>query len=118
MLYLPAGIRNFVEEMAMRRAVSMGKLLIEIVCKFAWEKGFRCDHPPQMVNFDKKLTAAMHKAQKYDQSVALHRCKRCGMIFKIGARLRSGAQALECLGYPFANFVHDDMDLGLDQVEA
>ena len=91
--------------MALKRATSMGKFLIEIVCKYAWENGFKCDHGDQFLNFDKKLTALKGKQGLIKQNARLFRCKRCGMIFRTGARMRDGSNSLVPLGYASVGFV-------------
>lgn len=89
----------------MIRATSLGKHLIEIVCKHAWESGFKCDHPPQFRIFDKKLTKQRRENKTIKPNIALHRCKRCGMIFTLDASVRAGRATQQLLGYPSVGFV-------------
>lgn len=86
MLYLPLGIRNYLEAIAMKRATNMGSFLIELVCKTAWSMGFKCDHPENMRQYNKK-----HRT---------HICKICGMQFE-----RDKTGRWENLGYPLVDYI-------------
>ena len=68
MLYLPRGIYAWIGSAAWERGAKIGRLLIEIVCKFAWESGFTCDH--KEFNYDKKLSS---------KNVRIDKCGGCGM---------------------------------------
>lgn len=67
MLYLPLGVKNYLEEIAIRKTTNLGSFLIEIVCKSAWEMGYRCKHPDAFRQVNKKS--------------GLWKCKVCGMSF-------------------------------------
>jgi len=104
MLYLPKGIRNHIEAISLQNEATMGKLLVEIVCKHAWENGFSCDHKY------KKFSDKDHKARSLRfpvgmQNHSVWRCETCGMLFKRGARMVNGSPILEELGYPSVGFV-------------
>lgn len=97
MLYLPLGIRNFIEERAISRTANMGSFLIEIVCKWAWENGYSCDHPGSYLEPRKEESKEMGKP--------VYRCKICGMKFTKDVSRRGGGDSLKKLGYPIVGFV-------------
>lgn len=88
MIFLPLGIKNFLEERALSRAANYGLYLIELVCKAAWDMGFKCDHPATYRYFDKKNK--------------VNRCKVCGMHFQ-----RERDQSWTCLGYPHIKYINE-----------
>lgn len=104
MLYLPKGIRNHIEAISLQNEATMGKLLVEIVCKHAWENGFDCDHKY------KKFSEKDNKARKMRfpvgmQNNSVWRCDTCGMLFIKDAKMRDGTTSLKMLGYPTVGFV-------------
>lgn len=73
MLYLPKGVQNFIDEIAIRRNMKTGTLLITIVCEWAWKKGFKCKHPEYFIVFDKEASKRLNNK--------MHKCKICGKLF-------------------------------------
>ncbi len=97
MLYLPQGVRNYIEDLAMKRGTNMGMLLIEIVCKWAWENGFRCTHPDAFIEMSKSRSKA--------RMSRIDRCRICGMTWIIDVSLKAGSGSRKPLGYPTVGFV-------------
>lgn len=85
MLYLPLGIKNYLEQLALQKQANLGRFLIEIVCRAAWELGYKCDHTPAYRYYDKKNKA--------------WRCKVCGCFFD-GPHGNQG----KLIGYPLIDW--------------
>ena len=73
MLYLPRGIMNYLSEMAIRRAMNFGDFLITICCEYAWDHGYKCNHPESFKEFNKRHSEDIRKV--------MFRCKICGKLF-------------------------------------
>ena len=107
MLWLPKGINVHLSSLSLDKEETLGKLLIEIACKHAWETGFVCDHK------HKKFNQADTKRYKTRNPVSgqnhtIFKCQVCGMLFKRGALMRSGQDSLVSLGYPTVGFVEKE----------
>jgi len=97
MLYLPLGIRNFLSQLALKRNENLGQLLIQVACKWAWENGFKCDHPEEYMISEPQESTKRRKP--------VRKCKICGMLFTSGAKRRDGSNIPLVLGYPIVSFV-------------
>ena len=74
MLFLPLGIRNYLEERAILRNVTLGSYLIQLVCKLAWDMGFKCDHPPAY--------------RVYNKNLKIWKCKVCAMQYEKNSKTK------------------------------
>ena len=93
LLYLPRGVHFWMGSYSFDKDAKLGRVLIEVVCAFAWAHGFSCDHT--QVIYDKKRSS---------KKMRVDRCLNCGMtktyavknanIAKSGAKWRYASIAV------------------------
>jgi len=104
MLWLPKGINIHLSGLSLDNEATLGKLLIEIACKYAWENGFKCDCK------HKKFNQADTKRWKVrnpitSQHRTIFKCQSCGMLYIRDAKMVNTTRELSLLGYSTVGFV-------------
>jgi hypothetical protein len=74
-LYLPRGVDSFVAQRALEAEQDKGSFMIGIVTAWAFEHGFKCDHP--------KYAQKLHKGAKPGLGAKPYfRCLVCGEVYQ------------------------------------